>query len=186
MLAYAVGQIPWNSGIPAPELARFVASHPPGRALDLGCGTGTNVIYLADHGWQATGVDFVPGAIAQARRRLTAAGLEATLLVGDVTQLETMPLPGPFQLVVDIGCFHSVGGDPDLAAKYAAGVRRWLLPGGTFLLYAHQPDPSGGVPGLPREAVEAVFTGDFRLTLYEQGRGRASAWYTFERAATTS
>ncbi|MGH2524937.1 MAG: class I SAM-dependent methyltransferase, partial [Anaerolineales bacterium] len=84
---------PWDSGIPAPELVRAIADRPAGRALDLGCGTGTNVRYLAEHGWQASGVDFVPGAIARAQRKLR--GLPATLLVGDVTQLEKLPWPGP-------------------------------------------------------------------------------------------
>ena len=44
-----------------------------GRALDLGCGTGTNSIYLAQHGWETTGVDFVPRAIGIAKRKAEAA-----------------------------------------------------------------------------------------------------------------
>ena len=67
-LWYLFSKPPWDTGIPAPELVRAIANRPPGRALDLGCGTGTNVRYLAEHGWQATGLDFAPSAIAQARR----------------------------------------------------------------------------------------------------------------------
>jgi len=168
---------PWDSGIPAPELVRAIADRPPGRALDLGCGTGTNVRFLAEHGWQAAGVDFAPNAIARARRRLR--GLNATLLVGDVTQLEKLPLPGPFDLALDMGCFHSLSDEG--RTRYAVGLRHWMKPGGRYLLYAFQPGP--GQWGFPREAVVAAFADDFTLTEYEQGHGRPSAWYYFERIA---
>ena len=111
---------PWDTGIPAPELLRALAELPPGRALDLGCGTGTNVRCLAEHGWQATGIDFVPRAIRQARRKL--GGLSATLLVADVTCLAELPLPGPYDLALDMGCFHGLA--PAARTHYTAGLRR--------------------------------------------------------------
>src|SRR5574341_421543 len=136
-LWYLLFKPPWDSGIPAPELVRAIANRPPGRALDLGCGTGTNVRYLAEHGWQATGIDFAPNAIAKARRKL--GHLSATLLVGDTTQLERLPLPGPFDLALDMGCFPSLS---DAGRKrYAAGLKRWMALGSLYLLYAWQPDP---------------------------------------------
>src|SRR2546426_628882 len=58
---------PWDTGIVPPEVERFVASHPPGRALDLGCGTGTNVVYLADQGGTAPGGDFAGRAVGITR-----------------------------------------------------------------------------------------------------------------------
>jgi SAM-dependent methyltransferase len=173
---------PWDSGIPAPELVRAVQQHPPGRALDLGCGTGTNVRYLAEHGWQATGVDFVPRAIDKARRRARGLtyGARMNFLVGDVTKLERLPLPGPFDLALDMGCFHSL---PEAGrAAYAAGLSGWLKPGAQYLLYAFQPDPAQKLWGLAKDDVIATFT---RAGLvhadYEQGQGRPSAWYYFER-----
>jgi SAM-dependent methyltransferase len=63
---------PWDSGDPAPELVELVegpAPPRPGRALDLGCGIGTNAVYLARHGWDVTGVDLVHNAVAAARVR---------------------------------------------------------------------------------------------------------------------
>ena len=57
-LVYRFGKTPWDTGITPPELRAVVESGqvPPGRALDLGCGTGTNVIYLARHGLEVVGV----------------------------------------------------------------------------------------------------------------------------------
>jgi len=63
---YANGNMPWDSGITPPEIQEILASAPPGRALDLGCGTGTVMRDLLRAGWQADGVDFVPRAIALA------------------------------------------------------------------------------------------------------------------------
>lgn len=167
---------PWDSGIPAPELVRAVAGRPPGRALDLGCGTGTNVRYLAERGWQATGIDYIPLAVARARRKLR--GLDAQLLVGDVTRLEALPLRGPFDLALDMGCLHSL--PPEGRARYAAGLAHWLRPGGLYMLYAFQPSPDLAA-GLTRVQVETAFTPHLTLTGYEQGQGRPSAWYYFTR-----
>jgi len=169
------GKPPWDSGVPAPELERVAAGRAPGRAIDLGCGTGTNVLYLAERGWQVTGVDFVGRAIAQARRKLT--GRDAQLLVGDVTRLERLPLRGPYDLALDMGCFHSL---PEAGRRrYAAGLARVLAPGAMYLLYAFQP-AEGNPAGLTREEVEATFAPFLRPAGYEQGAGRPSAWYYFE------
>ena len=58
---------PWDSGISPPELLEFIRTRPAGKAIDLGCGTGTNVITLAKAGWQVTGVDFALRAIHMAK-----------------------------------------------------------------------------------------------------------------------
>ena len=176
-LWYLFSKPPWDTGVPAPELVRAIADRPPGRALDLGCGTGTNVRYLAEHGWQATGLDFAPSAIAQARRRLGA--LAADLRVADVTRLGDQDFPALFDLALDMGCFHSLPVEGQRG--YALGLERWMRPGSTYLLYAFQTAPDGSGWGFSREAVEAAFSHGFRLARYEQGQGRPSAWYYFDR-----
>src|SRR6266480_276486 len=84
---YRLGFTPWDSGIPPPELIAVIEGArrlPPGRALDLGCGTGTTAVYMASHGWQMTGVDFVPKAIRVARAKASVAGLPVVFLRRDL------------------------------------------------------------------------------------------------------
>jgi SAM-dependent methyltransferase len=168
---------PWDKGIPAPELVRMVADLPPGCAIDIGCGTGTNLLYLAEHGWKITGLDFIPSAIAKARSKLEA--FSPDLVVADATQLETMDLPGPYDLALDMGCFHSLTREG--RGQYARGLARWMRRGSIYLLYAWQPAFSGDSAGVSREEVLRIFEKDFHLSQYEQGAGRASAWYYFVR-----
>jgi SAM-dependent methyltransferase len=168
------GRRPWDTGVTPPEVERFVASHRPGRAIDLGCGTGTNAVYLARHGWSSVGVDFAGRAIAKARRRARDAGVSCTFVVGDVTALE---VPGPFDFALDIGCLHTI----PVAGRgaYSAGLARVVRPGGTYLLYAFAP---GGVAvGLTAEDVRRTFAGMFDVVGVEEGKGRPSAWYTLMR-----
>ena len=168
---------PWDTGIPAPELVRTIASLPPGRGLDIGCGTGTNLLYLAQHLWTVTGIDFAAGAIAKARRKLRA--YSPVLLAADATKLATLNLPGPYNLALDMGCFHSLTDEGRTA--YALGLERWMKPGGIYLLYAWQPETGDDRRGIPKEKVIRFFEGGFRLSRYEQGTGHPSAWYYFLR-----
>jgi SAM-dependent methyltransferase len=168
------GKRRWDTGVAPPELERFVSSHPSGRALDLGCGTGTNVVYLARHGWSAVGVDFAGRAIAKARRRARDAAVSCTFVVGDVTRLD---VAGPFDLALDLGCLHSI---PITGrAGYAAGLARVVRSGGTYLLYAFAPGPP--TFGLTPEDVHATFADAFDVVGVEEGKGRPSAWYTLVR-----
>ncbi|TEU13475.1 MAG: class I SAM-dependent methyltransferase [Anaerolineales bacterium] len=106
-LAY-LWRAPWDIGGPRPELVRLVEDSKlePCRAIDLGCGIGENVIYLAQQGFDASGVDISPRGIAKARRKAQAAGVSPTFLVSDVTNLAG--IKGPFDLLVDNGCLHSL------------------------------------------------------------------------------
>jgi len=170
---------PWDSGISPPELLEFISDHPPGRALDLGCGTGTNVVTLAQRGWQVTGIDFAPPAIRMARRKIARAGVQARVSVGDVTQLGG--ITGPFDLALDLGCFHGV----PARAKYLAGLARVLSPGGHWLMYGMlKSDPADSRPGLTEADIELINSSGFRLLSRKDGwdkRDRPSAWFLFQR-----
>jgi SAM-dependent methyltransferase len=168
---------PWDTGIPVPELARVLADLPPGKAIDIGCGTGTNLLFLAQRGWEVTGVDFVPRAIAKARRKLNR--FHPVLRVADASDLGALDLPGPFDLALDVGCFHGLNGDGRVS--YAAGLARWVKQGGVYMLYAFQPESERDPHGITAKDVGRCFGEHFALLRYEQGRGRASAWYYFLR-----
>jgi len=126
-----LGKPPWDTGISPPELMDFLDEHPPGQSLDLGCGTGTNAITMAQRGWKVSGIDFMPKAIRHARRKTQQAGLQIDYQVGDVTQFN--PSTGPFDLILDIGCFHNLS--PQAKKTYQSKLSQWLAPGATFLLY---------------------------------------------------
>lgn len=170
---------PWDTGISPPELMEFIRSHPPGRALDIGCGTGTNVITLARNGWQAVGVDFAPRAIAIGNRKLRQAGVQATLQVGDATRLQG--ISGPFNLILDIGCLHSL--PPAGHAGYLNNLERLLAPRGAFLIYTFVIAPGAEGPGVTEDQLKAI---DQVAPLVHRQNGtergiRPSSWLTFRK-----
>jgi 2-polyprenyl-3-methyl-5-hydroxy-6-metoxy-1,4-benzoquinol methylase len=90
------------------DLIEGPAALPAGHAIDLGCGKGSLAIYLAQHGWRTTGVDAVERALRAARKRAGKSGVEVTFLRADVTQLDRSGISGPFDLLLDCGCFHNM------------------------------------------------------------------------------
>lgn len=179
-LLYRFGRPRWDTGIVPPEVRRLVEEErlAPGRGIDLGCGTGTSAVYLAQHGWDVVGVDFSPKAIASARRRAADAGVsgKARFLVADVTALPD--LGAPFDLALDVGCLHSI--PRSARARYATGVARALRHHATLMLYAFVRD---NTPGVRADEVAATFGGAFEMVTTETGvdRDRSSAWYRLRR-----
>ena len=148
--------------------------------MDLGCGTGTNAITLARLGWQVVGVDFVGRAVRAARRKAKEAGVQVDFHSDDVTRLRD--ISGPFDLVLDIGCFHSLSSE--LKEAYIANLPRLLAHEGIFLVYGFTvPDESTQNPGLTPADITKLAN---RLCLVQRLDGadrgdRASAWLTFQR-----
>jgi SAM-dependent methyltransferase len=190
-LQYRLSKPRWDSGVTPPEVVALIEGGSiQGRALDLGCGTGTNTIYLAQHGLSVVGIDFSPKAIATARDKARRAGITVDLHVADVTRLDSLGVREPFDFVLDLGCFHAV--DAEGRARYAQHLARLTRPGSVFMLYAFSPRPpdqSGPLiqirnVGATPEQVQQTFAPHFALTRIERGadRGdRASAWYWFKR-----
>ncbi|MCX8068378.1 MAG: class I SAM-dependent methyltransferase [Anaerolineae bacterium] len=175
-LRYLLGTAPWDTGVVPPEVVELVerGALPPGRALDLGCGTGTSSLYLARHGWEVVGVDFSFLAIRRARRRARRERLPVRFHRADVTHLPF--LREPFDLVLDIGCLHGL--PPEDRKRYAAEVHRLTRPGGLYLLYAFLPRP-GRPRSIAPEEVVRLFPA-FVLERREAGTdpsGPPAAWY---------
>jgi ubiquinone/menaquinone biosynthesis C-methylase UbiE len=178
-LLYLFSDPPWDTGFSPPELLEFIEKHAPGMAIDIGCGTATNVITLAQAGWQVTGVDFAPHAIKIAKRKVRKAGAQAELLVRDATKLEG--ISGPFDLALDMGCFHGLR---DKKADYLSELERVLAPGGYWLMYGFfKPDPDSDSPGLVQSDLELIATTmslRWRRDGYEKEE-RPSAWFLYQK-----
>lgn len=187
--AYESGNPPWDTNIAPPELVAEVEgpqARPAGRALDLGCGTGTNSLYLASHGWDVTGIDFIPSAIEQACEKQRGAGqLSGTVhfSVGDVAQLDALKLEAGYSLLFDLGCLHSL--EESARGRYAHGVAQLAAPGALFLLYGFLPNQL--IPNcLTRSEVQALFGSAFTLECVVESLDRpgiSAAWYWLHRTS---
>ena len=134
-LVYRLGRAPWDIG-PRQELVDLVNGGrlTPCRAVDLGCGTGANAMFLAEHGFEVTGIDFSPVALTKAAAR---AGPTVRWLQGDLTALPDHL--GPFDLLVDYGTLDDLG--PADRDRYLANVLPLAAPEARFLLWCFQWPP---------------------------------------------
>ncbi len=178
---YLFKKTPWDTGITPPEIANAIESGkvPIGRALDLGCGTGTNAIYLAQHGFTVTGIDISRRAISLAKRKARSAQLTDRVVFerGDVALLRRWAAANSIDFAYDIGCFHNL--DREARQRYATALSVVLKPGAHYMLYAFEPQADRAGVGL--DDIAALFDAAFRLDGMRRGsdRGqRGSAWYT--------
>lgn len=170
---YRVGFTPWDQDHIPVELSALVEGPTaPGRALDVGCGTGTQAVYLAEHGWQVTGVDAVPRALAQARCKAEEKGVEVKWVSGDVASLSTLGLDNGVNLVFDRGCFHDLS--PAARDGYVRGVSELAMPGATLLLLAFAHRERGiGPTGASEEEIRRRFGQDWELASVQSDSGPA-------------
>jgi 2-polyprenyl-3-methyl-5-hydroxy-6-metoxy-1,4-benzoquinol methylase len=170
---------PWDTGISPPELIQFIENHSPGRALDLGCGTGTNAITLAINDWQVTGVDFARKALRLARSKAKTAGVQVDFHYADVSRLSG--IAGPFDLVLDIGCFHGL--PANAKTRYLTNLDHLLSEHGSFMIYTFLCGPGQQGIGLADTDLNYLLS-NYHLVDRKDGteRGqRLSAWFIFDR-----
>ena len=187
---YRIGFTPWDGHPIAENLQNMVegtSDQPPlpaGSALDLGCGTGDSSIYLAQHGWKVTGVDFVPKALDKARAKAGAAGLSINFVQADVTHLSQAGIGADFPLIVDNGCLHNMS-DSDRDA-YVREVSAVAAPEARLLIVAFLPGGRFGVRGVEPAEMERRFASAW--TLLSTGHEREldqeqtpARYYLFQR-----
>ena len=123
----------WELNEPHPPLVELLDRDvvTVGRALDIGCGLGTQSIYLAERGFSVDGIDFQEKPLARARTRASQSGADCRFEWADVTQATSR---GPYDLIIDRGCLHSLTGRA--LHRYSQNLQRWLAPGGYFQLTA--------------------------------------------------
>jgi cyclopropane fatty-acyl-phospholipid synthase-like methyltransferase len=161
---YRLGFVPWDGHPLAKSLQKLIEGDgalSPGAALDLGCGTGDNSIYLAKHGWQVTGVDFVAKAVARARAKAEASNVAVDFAQADVTRLSSEGIGSNFGLIVDNGCLH--GMSPEDRDAYVREVTAVAAPDARLLLVEFVTAGSYGVPGIDPDEVKRRFAADWTL-----------------------
>jgi SAM-dependent methyltransferase len=130
---YDTDELVWRAE-PNQFLPPEVAALRVGRALDLACGEGRNSVWLAQQGWEVTGVDFSHVAVAKGRRLADDRGVGVTWGVHDLTRWS--PPEAAFELVI---VFYLQLPAAERRTALVSGARA-LAPGGTFLLVAHDLD----------------------------------------------
>lgn len=126
------GDPPAMAAMPAnPHLVREVKGMVPGTALDVGCGSGAEAVWLASQGWQVSGADIAEEALLRAAERAAVAGLANRIrwIKADLTSWE----PGTTYDLVTTHYAHSAMPQVEFYDRIAS----WVAPGGTLLIVGH-------------------------------------------------
>lgn len=180
--------LPWAHDEPTLFLADICHWREPGKALDIGCGAGTDSLFLAQQGWDVTSLDFVPKALEFTQSRARAAGVDVTPVEADITQWQP---PHKYDLVLDHGLLHNM--DPVRYDAYRAVVMDALAEDGEFVLlhwhplYEGQKNGKMGPTRVAREDIKAFFAPELQERFFAReefeylpssvGGGMVQAYY---------
>jgi SAM-dependent methyltransferase len=164
-LMYRLGFAPWERRN-VPELWRPLFEGPlalePGRALDIGCGSGRDAVHLAGRGWQVTAVEFIDKALARAKQRAAEEGVEVQWVRGDVGELGRLGLEPGYSLLYDFGCIQGLSDSARRGA--AAGLTELAAPGARLLFLAFKAGRRVMLPrGMDREHLMALLGNGWKL-----------------------
>ena len=174
----------WDTGRTSTNLQKAVTNDliEPGRAAVLGCGTGTNAIYLAKQGFEVTGIDIAPTALNLAKAKADKASVDIDWLLADVTRA---PKLKPFDVIFDRGCYHGVRSAN--AAGYVNTLRQLTRCGSRILILAGNANEQRqyGPPRVKEEEIRSDFASGFRIVELQEtkfdtqqpGAQGALAWF---------
>ena len=184
--------LPWAHGEPTLFLAEICERRKPGRVLDIGCGAGTDSVYLAKRGWDVTSLDFMPKAFELTQGRAKEAGVSVTLVEADITE---WVVPKPFDLVLDHGLLHNM--NPLRYRAYRERVLDAIADDGDFVLlhwhprYPGQPSGRMGPLRASREDLLKFFAPDLQERFFAReefedlpelvGGGMSQAYFWLRR-----
>jgi SAM-dependent methyltransferase len=152
---YKSGDTPWDIGQPDFNLIEVVTQKPilSCKALDIGCGTGDNSIWLAQNRFQVIGTDTSEIAIEKAREKASKANLKCTFIVVDF--LKNKIEGAPFGFAFDRGCFHSFNSGED-RQRFAENVAAHLEKDGMWLSLVGNADEQRHGPGPPQRTARDI------------------------------
>ena len=165
------GTPPWDIGRPQKIFVDLVDQGrlKEGAVLDVGCGTGEHVLFLASRGFDVTGIDFSPKAIEKAKGKAAERGLKASFQVGDALHLTA--LKRTFATVIDNGLFHTF--DDEEREVFSDQIAKALRPGGTYFMACFsdkEPSDWGGPRRVTKAEIRSAFPSPFRVRSIEDVR----------------
>ena len=159
---YREGNLPWDSQIRSRELARQLKAVPivPCRAIELGCGTGTNAFFLAEQGFDVTAVDISAVVIARTQQQAEQAGLPIDFRAVDLSQFDWKE--EPFDFIFDRGCYHCARGEN--AENILNALRTLSKPGTRYLsLIGNAKAQHGNEPTMTEAEIRAELGSLFQI-----------------------
>lgn len=178
---YPLEELGWELGEPRPILIEFVEKGliPKGKALDICCGAGTNTVYLAQSGFEVTGIDISKTAIEMAKQKARQANVNINFLAEMFIDLPFND--GEFVFIFDMGCFHHV--ETHERSKFIAGVHRVLKSGGRYLLTCFSYRNGPGWNHFTEQLLVDLFSGLFEMGEFRhypsfEGDGFVRFFYT--------
>jgi len=152
---YKTGNTPWDIGKPDFNLIETVTKIPikSCKALDIGCGTGDNSIWLAQKQFQVTGTDVSEIAIEKAKEKALKSNVKCTFFVVDF--FKSRIEGAPFGFVFDRGCFHTFDSNKE-RKKFAKNVASNLEKNGLWLSLIGSADERRQGPGPPQRKANDI------------------------------
>jgi SAM-dependent methyltransferase len=167
---YVIADTPWDTGLPSTELQRLIVEDKiqPCTAIELGCGTGTNAVWLAGLGFEVTALDFSPTAIDLARQKKARAAARVRFLTADVLD-PPEDIGGPYRFIFDRGCYHVVR-EIDVS-RYLRTLERITEAGSVALvLTGNSNEPRTGPPVVSEAEIRAELGSHFEIVRLREFR----------------